>query len=248
MTPLLETRALSKHFGGLHVTNDVNFALAAGEIHCLIGPNGAGKSTFFRLLLGEYTPERGQILYAGEDITTLKPFARIRRGMSVKFQVPGIFPSLSVAHNLEIALQHHLEGASLGAEIRRLLAFLNLSAAASERAGNLSHGQKQWLEIGMAISLKPRLLLLDEPTAGMSPDETFATGAMVQALNRDGVAVLAIEHDMAFVRQIAQRVTVLHVGRIFAQGTTDAIIADERVAAIYLGESDAPPLRSVADA
>ena len=248
MTPLLETRALSKHFGGLHVTNDVNFALAAGEIHCLIGPNGAGKSTFFRLLLGEYTPERGQILYAGEDITALKPFARIRRGMSVKFQVPGIFPSLSVAHNLEIALQHHLEGASLGAEIRRLLAFLNLTAAASERAGNLSHGQKQWLEIGMAISLKPRLLLLDEPTAGMSPDETFATGAMVQALNRDGVAVLAIEHDMAFVRQIAQRVTVLHVGRIFAQGTTDAIIADERVAAIYLGESDAPPLRSVADA
>ncbi|RUP12439.1 MAG: ABC transporter ATP-binding protein, partial [Methylobacterium sp.] len=212
MTPLLETRALSKHFGGLHVTNDVNFALAAGEIHCLIGPNGAGKSTFFRLLLGEYTPERGQILYAGEDITALKPFARIRRGMSVKFQVPGIFPSLSVAHNLEIALQHHLEGASLGAEIRQLLAFLNLSAAASERAGNLSHGQKQWLEIGMAISLKPRLLLLDEPTAGMSPDETFATGAMVQALNRDGVAVLAIEHDMAFVRQIAQRVTVLHVG------------------------------------
>ncbi|WP_043356371.1 ABC transporter ATP-binding protein [Methylobacterium sp. B1] len=248
MTPLLETRALSKHFGGLHVTNDVNFALAAGEIHCLIGPNGAGKSTFFRLLLGEYTPERGQILYAGEDITALKPFARIRRGMSVKFQVPGIFPSLSVAHNLEIALQHHLEGASLGAEIRRLLAFLNLSAAASERAGNLSHGQKQWLEIGMAISLKPRLLLLDEPTAGMSPDETFATGAMVQALNRDGVAVLAIEHDMAFVRQIAQRMTVLHVGRIFAQGTTDAIIADERVAAIYLGETDAPPLRSVADA
>lgn len=248
MTPLLETRALSKHFGGLHVTNDVNFALAAGEIHCLIGPNGAGKSTFFRLLLGEYTPERGQILYAGEDITALKPFARIRRGMSVKFQVPGIFPSLSVAHNLEIALQHHLEGASLGPEIRRLLAFLNLTAAASERAGNLSHGQKQWLEIGMAISLKPRLLLLDEPTAGMSPDETFATGAMVQALNRDGVAVLAIEHDMAFVRQIAQRVTVLHVGRIFAQGTTDAIIADERVAAIYLGETDAPPLRSVADA
>ncbi|SDA22450.1 amino acid/amide ABC transporter ATP-binding protein 1, HAAT family [Methylobacterium sp. UNC378MF] len=248
MIPLLETRALSKHFGGLHVTNDVNFALAPGEIHCLIGPNGAGKSTFFRLLLGEYTPERGQILYAGEDITALKPFARIRRGMSVKFQVPGIFPSLSVAHNLEIALQHHLEGASLGAEIRRLLAFLNLTAAASDRAGNLSHGQKQWLEIGMAISLKPRLLLLDEPTAGMSPDETFATGEMVQALNRDGVAVLAIEHDMAFVRQIAQRVTVLHVGRIFAQGTTDAIIADERVAAIYLGEADAPPLRSVADA
>ncbi|WP_407521304.1 ABC transporter ATP-binding protein [Methylobacterium oryzisoli] len=248
MTPLLETRGLSKHFGGLHVTNDVSFTLAEHEVHCLIGPNGAGKSTFFRLLLGEYTPERGQIVYRGEDITALKPFERVRRGLSVKFQVPGIFPGLSVAHNLEIALQHHLEGASLGAEIRRLLGFLNLADAASERAGTLSHGQKQWLEIGMAISLKPRLLLLDEPTAGMSPDETFATGAMVQTLNRDGVAVLAIEHDMAFVRQIAQRVTVLHVGRIFAQGTTDEIIADERVAAIYLGEADAPPLRRVADA
>jgi len=240
VTALLETRGLNKRFGGLHVTNDVGFALGEGEVHCLIGPNGAGKSTFFRLLIGEYAPERGQVLYRGEDITALKPFERVRRGLSVKFQVPGIFPGLTVAHNLEIALQHHLEGASLGAEIRRLLAFLNLADSAGERAGILSHGQKQWLEIGMAISLKPRLLLLDEPTAGMSPAETFATGEMVQALNRDGVAILAIEHDMAFVRQIAQRVTVLHVGRIFAQGTTDEIVANEAVAAIYLGETDAP--------
>ncbi|GJD64328.1 ABC transporter ATP-binding protein [Methylobacterium frigidaeris] len=240
MTAILETRGLDKHFGGLHVTNGVDFSLSDGEIHCLIGPNGAGKSTFFRLLIGEYTPERGQVLYRGEDITALKPFERVRRGLSVKFQVPGIFPGLTVSHNLEIALQHHLEGSSLGAEIRRLLAFLNLADSAGERAGTLSHGQKQWLEIGMAISLKPRLLLLDEPTAGMSPAETFATGEMVQALNRDGVAILAIEHDMAFVRQIAQRVTVLHVGRIFAQGTTDEIVANEAVAAIYLGETEAP--------
>ena len=235
--PLLETRKLNKHFGGLHVTNDVDFTLEPGEIHCLIGPNGAGKSTLFRLILGEHLPSSGQVLYAGQDITTLKPFQRIRKGISVKFQVPGIFKALSARQNLEIALQHHLEHASLTQEIDRLLAFLNLTEAQAQLAGNLSHGQKQWLEIGMAISLKPQLLLLDEPTAGMSPDETRATGEMVKTLKGQGVTVLAVEHDMAFVRQVAERVTVLHFGRVFAQGSIDEIIADEGVASIYLGQS-----------
>jgi ABC-type uncharacterized transport system ATPase subunit len=236
---ILETRGLNKHFGGLHVTADVNLALEEGEIHCLIGPNGAGKSTLFRLILGEHAPSSGNILYAGQDITTLKSFQRIRRGMSVKFQVPGIFKALSARQNLEIALQHHLEGGSLDAEADRLLDFLHLRDVGAQLAGNLSHGQKQWLEIGMAISLKPRLLLLDEPTAGMSPAETFATGEIVKTLNADGVTVLAVEHDMSFVRQVARRVTVLHLGRIFAQGTIEEIVADERVAAIYLGHGHA---------
>ncbi|MFU0504535.1 ABC transporter ATP-binding protein [Pseudaminobacter sp. NGMCC 1.201702] len=236
---ILETRGLNKRFGGLHVTNDVDFTLEKGEIHCLIGPNGAGKSTFFRLILGEYLPSSGQIFYRGEEITRAKSFERIRRGISVKFQVPGIFKALSVRQNLEIALQHHLDGASLKNEIARLLSFLKLEEAAHQLAGNLSHGQKQWLEIGMAVSLKPQLLLLDEPTAGMTPDETFATGEMVQALNAEGVTVLAVEHDMSFVRQISHKVTVLHFGKVFAQGTIDEIISDDRVAAIYLGQSDA---------
>jgi ABC-type uncharacterized transport system ATPase subunit len=236
---ILETRGLNKHFGGLHVTADVNLALAEGEIHCLIGPNGAGKSTLFRLILGEHAPSSGSIFYAGRDITPLKSFQRIRRGMSVKFQVPGIFKGLSARQNLEIALQHHLQGGSLDAEADRLLDFLHLSEVAAQSAGNLSHGQKQWLEIGMAISLKPKLLLLDEPTAGMSPAETFATGEIVQTLNAGGVTILAVEHDMSFVRQVARRVTVLHLGRIFAQGTIEEIIADERVAAIYLGHGHA---------
>jgi ABC-type uncharacterized transport system ATPase subunit len=238
-TPILETRGLNKHFGGLHVTANVNFALADGEIHCLIGPNGAGKSTLFRMILGEHTASSGSILYAGEDITSLKSFERIRRGMSVKFQVPGIFKALSARQNLEIALQHHLEGTSLADEADRLLAFLNLSDVGGQLAGSLSHGQKQWLEIGMAISLKPRLLLLDEPTAGMSPAETHATGEIVKTLNAGGVTILAVEHDMSFVRQVARRVTVLHLGRIFAQGTIDEIVADERVTEIYLGHGHA---------
>ena len=237
--PLLETRKLNKRFGGLHVTADVDFALEPGEIHCLIGPNGAGKSTLFRLILGEYQPSSGTVHYQGDDITPLKPFARIRKGMSVKFQVPGIFKALSTRQNLETALQHHVNGGSLTEEIERLLAFLKLEQAAMQPAGNLSHGQKQWLEIGMAVALKPQLLLLDEPTAGMSPDETHATGEMVQALNAAGMTVLAIEHDMAFVRQVAQKVTVLHFGRIFAQGSMDEIVADERVAEIYLGSGHA---------
>lgn len=233
---LLETRGLNKHFGGLHVTADVNFAVEPGEIHCLIGPNGAGKSTFFRLILGEYQPSSGQIFFAGEDITELKPFERIRRGMSVKFQVPGIFNSLSVRQNLEIALQHQVRPQDMAQETDKILAFLRLDSAQDELAGFLSHGLKQWLEIGMAISLKPRLLLLDEPTAGMSPEETRATGEIVKELNAGGVSILAVEHDMNFVRHVAQRVTVLHFGRIFATGTIDEIVADERVAAIYLGQ------------
>jgi branched-chain amino acid transport system ATP-binding protein len=236
---ILETRALNKWFGGLHVTGGVDFALEPGEIHCLIGPNGAGKSTLFKLILGEHLPTSGNIFFRGEDITKKKPFERIHRGISVKFQVPGIFKALSVRQNLAIAMQHHLAKADLADEVDRLLVFLKLTDAANQLAGNLSHGQKQWLEIGMAISLKPQLLLLDEPTAGMTPDETHATGEMVQALNRDGVTVLAVEHDMTFVRQIAQKVTVLHFGKIFAQGSIDAIVADDRVAAIYLGQSDA---------
>jgi branched-chain amino acid transport system ATP-binding protein len=234
---LLQTHNLNKHFGGLHVTADVNFSLERGKIHCLIGPNGAGKSTFFRLLLGEYPPSSGTIVFDEKDITRLKPFQRINQGISVKFQVPGIFGALSTRQNLQIALQHRLDSRDLDLEVERLLEFLQLTEAADQQAGNLSHGMKQWLEIGMAISLKPKLLLLDEPTAGMSPDETFRTGEIVKQLNAQGMTVLAVEHDMAFVRQVADRVSVLHFGRIFAEGTIDEIVADERVAAIYLGQS-----------
>ena len=235
---LLATRNLEKHFGGVQVARDINLSVGEGEIHCLIGPNGAGKSTFFRLVLGEHAPSAGRLYFDDEDITDLRPYARIRRGISVKFQVPGIFKALTVRHNLEIALQHHLSGHSMREEIDRLLEFTALSGSAGDLAGNLSHGQQQWLEIGMAISVEPRLLLLDEPTAGMSPEETRKTGEMVESLNRRGLTILAIEHDMAFVRQIAQRVTVLHFGEIFAQGSIEEIMASDAVAEIYLGNAD----------
>jgi len=240
MTPapyLLETRDLTKYFGGLSATNGVDIKVAPGEIRCLIGPNGAGKSTLFKLILGTYEPTAGTILFDGEDITRLRSHSRVQRGLSIKFQVPGIFHALSVEQNLRIALQRTVEYSTRNAEIDRLLGLLDLAHQRGTAAGNLSHGQQQWLEIGMAIACRPKLLLLDEPTAGMSPEETFKTGELVKRLNAQGMTVIVIEHDMTFVRQIATRVTVLHFGKIFDEGTLDDIVKNEDVVRIYLGKA-----------
>lgn len=238
MTEILEARGLHKHFGGLAAVSDVNLAIEEGEIHCLIGPNGAGKSTLFKLLLGTYDPSAGRVMFQGADVTTHKPFERILRGMSIKMQVPSVFRDLPVSQNLVIALQRRLPRAAIAAEMNQLLTLLELEEQVDQPAGELSHGQQQWLEIGMALALQPRLLLLDEPTAGMSTEETFRTGELIQQLNASGMTILVVEHDMAFIRQIAQRVTVLHLGRVFAQDSIDKIIADQRVAEIYLGKTD----------
>jgi branched-chain amino acid transport system ATP-binding protein len=239
MTAILQTRSLNKHFGGLSAISDVSLDIEAGEIHCLIGPNGAGKSTLFKLVAGTYAPSGGEVLFRGENVTQRKPYERVGRGMSVKLQVPSVFRELPVAQNLEIALQRKSSGRTMEQEKQRLLEFLQLQDDAARPAGILSHGQQQWLEIGMALALQPVLLLLDEPTAGMSPLETERTGDMIKRLNTQGMTMLVVEHDMTFVRQIAQRITVLHLGRVFAQGSTDAIIADPRVEEIYLGKGHA---------
>jgi branched-chain amino acid transport system ATP-binding protein len=237
MSAMLEVRGLHKRFGGLRVLEEVDLAIDAGEIHCLIGPNGAGKSTLFKLMVGTYEPTEGQVFFRGEDVTTRRPYERVKRGMSIKMQVPSVFRELPAAQNLVIALQQRLGRDAIDAEVERLLGLLDLASQSNTLAGDLSHGQQQWLEIGMALALDPVMLLLDEPTAGMSPEETFRTGELVQRLNAQGMTVLVVEHDMAFIRQIAQKVTVLHFGRVFAQGGIDEIVSDPRVAEIYLGKT-----------
>lgn len=235
---ILRTEAMCKNFDSVQVARDVNFSMESGEIRCLIGPNGAGKSTFFKLVLGEHQPSSGQIYFADERITDLRSFERVRRGISVKFQIPGIFHELPVWQNVQIAIQHHVPRHALAEEIEACLHFVGLSGKAQSPAGALSHGEMQWLEIGMAVSTKPRLLLLDEPTAGMTPEETHKTGEIIHRLNQQGMSILAVEHDMEFVRQIAQKVSVLNFGEIFAEGAISDIEANDEVARIYLGSSD----------
>jgi branched-chain amino acid transport system ATP-binding protein len=236
MPAILETRGLNKHFGGLNAIDGVDFVVDEGELRCLIGPNGAGKSTLFKLILGTYPPSSGKIYFKGADITGTLPFRRVAQGISIKFQVPGVFLDLPVEQNLLIALQQRVTGEQRAAEVERLLELLNLQDARRQRAGQLSHGQQQWLEIGMATAIAPSLLLLDEPTAGMSPEETFKTGELVKRLNDQGMTVVVIEHDMTFVRQIARKVTVLHFGKVFVEGFLEEVVNNEEVVRIYLGK------------
>jgi branched-chain amino acid transport system ATP-binding protein len=237
MSEMLRTSGLTKHFGGHTAVSDVDLVVERGDIHCLIGPNGAGKSTLFKLIVGTHKPNAGQVAFEGRDVTHRWPYQRVKQGMSIKMQAPSVFRELPVRQNVHIALQHHVARNRLQEEEDRLLELLDLTEEAAKPAGELSHGQQQWLEIGMALALKPTLLLLDEPTAGMSIDETFRTGELIQRLNTDGITVIVVEHDMAFIRQIAKQVTVLHYGSVFARGTMDEIIRDPRVAEIYLGKT-----------
>lgn len=234
---LLRTEGLTKRFGGLVAVDDVNLRIGRGEIRCLIGPNGAGKSTLLKLLVGQLTPSEGHIYYDGEDITGLSQHDRARRGLSMKFQVPAVYGDLSVRQNVHIPLQREVSRGRIDAAIEETLDEFGLLDAADTRATDLSHGQQQWLEIAMASALDPDLLLLDEPAAGMSVRETEQTAEYVHRLNEErDMTLLVIEHDIDFVRAIAQSVTVLHRGGVFAEGTIEDIENDPEVRRIYLGE------------
>ena len=233
--PLIETRGVSKRFGGVQAVSEVDLTLDPGALRCIIGPNGAGKSTFFKLLLGSIKPDTGTIYFDGRDVTRFEPHRRVHLGIGVKFQNLAVYTALTVRHNLFLPLRHQFGRREIESEIARMLARLNLAGTEHQIAGSLAHGQKQWLAIGMALATKPRLLLLDEPTAGMGPEETEATVRLIRAVNDDGIAAIVVEHDMAFVRQLGAPVTVMHYGRIFAEGTLAEIERHEDVRRIYLG-------------
>jgi branched-chain amino acid transport system ATP-binding protein len=242
--PVLEVRDVSRSFGGVHALSGVTLALAEGELRCIIGPNGAGKSTLFKILMGTERPDRGTVAFRGRDITRTDPHRRALLGIGIKFQNLAVYDELTIRHNLRLPLQHgHRDDRSIARQSETLLGRLGLSGTEDLLARELSHGQKQWLAIGMALAMKPSLLLLDEPTAGMGPEETRETGELVKALNADGATVLVIEHDMAFVRQLDARLTVLHLGRVLAEGSVAEIESHADVRRIYLGTTDIEELR-----
>lgn len=242
----LETKELTRIFGGLRAVDRVNFKIEKGELRCLIGPNGAGKTTLFNLLMGDIKPTSGRVIFEGEDITGLNTHQIARRGVSRKFQVPQVYETLTLRENLSIPTQFAVYEKKLGIFAKRsenvehkvdnILRRTNLMERQHDLASNLSHGEKQWLEIGLALATEPKLLLLDEPTAGMTAEESRRTGDLIREINKEA-SIILVEHDISFVREVARRVTVMHNGRIFAEGTIREIEADERVRDIYLGRS-----------
>lgn len=237
MSALLEVAEVEKDFGGVRAAAGLTLALGEGEMLCLIGPNGCGKTTLFNLITGALRPDAGRLRFAGEDLTGLEPHQIARRGILRKFQVPGIFADLSVAENLTVALVG--SGAEEAGRLDDLLAVARLADKADLAAGSLAHGEKQWLEIAMVLARRPRLLLLDEPTNGMTAAETAATVALIRDLHaRFGCAVLVIEHDMGFVRDLACLVALMVRGCIERQGSYEALRDDPLVREAYLGAAE----------
>ncbi|MBV0924034.1 ATP-binding cassette domain-containing protein [Halomicroarcula limicola] len=233
---LLQTDDVVKRFGGFTATDHVDFGVKAGEIRCLIGPNGAGKSTLMKLITGQHPVTEGSVYFNGSDITDDDPHERIDRGLSMKFQVPSVFEELTVRENARLPVQRFASGDDRRRRVDESLSAAGLDGEGETRAGDLSHGQQQQLEIAMAASLEPDLLLLDEPVAGLSTAERRAIAERIETLNEErGIAFIVIEHDTDFVERISEQVTVLHQGSVFREGTIDEIKADPEVQRIYLG-------------
>jgi branched-chain amino acid transport system ATP-binding protein len=239
MTEILATEALAKRFGGVVATDNVTLKIAPGELRCIIGPNGAGKSTLFALLCGIHRPDAGKVLLKGLDVTFLPAFRRVRLGVGLTFQTNRAYHNLTVRQNLEAPLRPVRHDQPKDAEERFLYALklFGLDPTSDIPAKELPHDQLQWLEIAMALASGPDVLLLDEPTAGLSPEETLKTARVLRHLNAAGLTIVVVEHDIAFVREVARKVTVLHQGRVFAEGSMNEITAHDEVRKIYLGRA-----------
>lgn len=234
---ILEAKGIAKSFGGLRAVDGVDFALREGEIHALIGPNGAGKTTFVSLLSGRIQPDRGAITLGGEDITRLPAHHRVRKGIAYTFQITSIYPGLSVFDNVALAAQARGAG-NLKAEVAAALGRVNMAGHGAELAATLSYGHQRLLEVAMGLALKPRVLILDEPTQGLASGEIAGFADLVRSLVPQ-TTVLMIEHNMDVVMQLAERITVLNHGKVLAQGTPVEIRANRAVQSAYLGVEDA---------
>ena len=239
---LLEASGVKKVFGKLTALDGASLAVAENEFHGLIGPNGSGKSTLMKCVAGAEIPTEGSVRFSGHDITSFSPTERARAGMSLKFQITSVLPSLTLYDNILLALQAQSSlldlvlsrtRGLLHDQVMAMLTQFRLADRAHEAAATLSHGQQQWLEIAMALAGKPRLLLLDEPTGGMSLEERRVTGELLQPI-KSHCSLVIVEHDLDFIRDICDRLTVLDQGRVLASGTVAEIQASKDVQEIYL--------------
>ena len=248
---LLRVDNVFKHFGSLIAVSDVSMTVEPGELRAVIGPNGAGKTTFFNTISGFMVPTSGRIIFDGEDITTVLPARRVWRGIARTFQITEVFPELSVRENLRIAvevaagyrmspwLSQEADG-EIRARVTELMDTSGLADKADRLVGELAHGDQRATEIMMALALKPRLLLLDEPTAGMGDQETYDITQLIRKLHREQkLTIVLIEHDMRVVFHLADRIMVLAEGKMLAEGTPKEIAANEAVQAAYLGKAAA---------
>ena len=245
---LLEIQNVTQQFGELVAVRDVSLNVEQGELHAVIGPNGAGKTTFFNMISGFYKPTRGRIVFDGHDVTQLTPEARVQMGMARTFQITEVFRELTVRDNLRIPVEvaqglrlrlYRTKAQTTQTERRidELLALGGLTDNADRNVGELSHGDQRSTEIMMAVAMKPKLLLLDEPAAGMGTHETYSTALLIRKLHRkQGLTIVLVEHDMRVIFNLANRITVLTEGEILDQGTPDEIAASEKVRTAYLGD------------
>ena len=242
-TPLLELRGVSVSFDGFWALNDLNLSLSPGDLRAVIGPNGAGKTTFLDVITGKVNPTKGEVLFHGRSLVGRAEHKIARLGIGRKFQTPRVYQNLTTRRNLELAVSSRsgpfeLLFGRLDAEARdrvqHLLGVVGLERHAGQKAGGLSHGQKQWLEIAMLVAQDPQLLLVDEPVAGLTDEETERTADLLRELSGDHT-VLVIEHDMEFVRDLQSPVTVLHEGHVLCEGSMDQVQSDPRVIEVYLG-------------
>jgi branched-chain amino acid transport system ATP-binding protein len=246
---VLEVRSLSKRFGSLVAVRDVSLAVEKGELRAIIGPNGAGKTTFFNLISGFFPPGTGTISFDGRDITALPAHVRVTLGIARTFQITEIFPELTVFDNVRISTEvtegfrlrpwiSQAERGRVRRDVEATLELTGLSAKSDRLVGELAHGDQRAAEIAMALALRPRLLLLDEPTAGMGDQETYEITQIIRRLHRDGnFTIVLIEHDMRVVFHLADRITVLDQGGLLAEGAPREIAANETVQAAYLGSA-----------
>ena len=239
---LLEVKGARKSYGKLNALDSVDLVVESQQFHGLIGPNGSGKTTLLKCIAGAEYPEEGILEFGGKDIKKTPPADRARNGMSLKFQITSVFNQLSVYDNILLSLQAtqpllRLAGSrsreSLDAKVMETLAEFRIEARADDLAGELSHGEQQWLEIAMALAPGPRLLLLDEPTAGMSPEERRLTGDLLRPI-KERCSMLIVEHDLDFIKDLSDVITVLDQGQVLDNGTPEQIETSERVREVYV--------------